>query len=137
MSHDHDVAASGRLGNGLADQRSDVLGTYDFDGGRRRQSPGVPASLGERVEQAPRERPAALLVGDLSRLEAPRGGSSGDDVLVDVQIAEPLRDLFPDLFSARAGRMRDTDNAARHNTTLEPGPHRSQMQVEGRTLQSN
>src|SRR6476646_7904901 len=137
VSDDDDVAAPGRLGNGLADQRSDVFGPYDFDGGRRRKRPGVPASLGERIEQAPRVRLAALLVGDFSRLEASRGGSSGDDVLVDVEIAEPLRDLFPDLVSARAGRMRDTHNAARHDTTLEPGAHRSQMQAEGRTLRSN
>src|SRR6476661_4728102 len=137
VSDDDDVAAPGRLGNGLADQRSDVFGPYDFDGGRRRKRPGIPAALGERIEQAPRERLAALLVGDFSRLEASRGGSSGDDVLVDVEIAEPLRDLFPDLVSARAGRMRDTHNAARHGTTLEPGAHRRQMQVEGRTLRSN
>src|SRR6478609_4192899 len=137
MSDDHHLAACGRLGNGLADQCSDVLGPYDFDGGRRRQGPGIPAALGERIEQAPRERSAALFVGDFARLEASRGGSSGDDVLVDVEIAEPLRDLLPDPFSARAGRMRDTDNVARHGTTLEPGTHRSQMQIEGRTLRSN
>src|SRR5437762_13338487 len=137
MSDDHDLAACSRLGNRLADQRSDVLGPYDFDRGRRPQRPGVPASLGERIEQAPHVRLATLLVGDLSRLEAPRGGSSGDDVLVDVEIAEPFRDLFPDLVSARAGRLRDTHNAARHDTTLEPGTHRSQMHIEGRTLRSN
>src|SRR5438128_144129 len=111
VSDDHDLAACGRLGDRLADQGSDVLGPHDFDGGRRRQRPGVPASLGERIEQAPRERLAALLVGDLSRPEAPRGGSSGNDVLVDVEIAEPLRDLFPDLVSATASSPAGAEKA--------------------------
>src|SRR6476660_9817666 len=137
VSDDDDVAAPGRLGNGLADQRSDVFGPYDFDGGRRRKRPGVPASLGERIEQAPRERLAALLVGDFSRLEATRGGSSGDDVLVDVEIAEPLRDLFPDLVSARAGRVRDTDNAARHDHDARARHPSKSNAIEGRTLRSN
>src|SRR5439155_2643713 len=97
----------------------------------RAERPGISASLGERLEEATRERLAPLLAGDVSRFQTALGRCPRDDIFVQVEIAEPLRDQLSDLIAARPRRMRQTHHTASHRADARARSRSSQAADRG------
>jgi hypothetical protein len=110
-------ATSGRLAllDRLQDECADVVACFLPAHSRRREaSPGFRATLSQPQEHALDQRLAALLVGDIGRIDpSPRGGAS-NDLLVDVDEAKSISDDSADLLTSRAFCMRNAHQLARH-----------------------
>lgn len=117
MCADDDLTARGRLYERLPDQRT-YFGAPRLLRGLKRDSSSQGDVLGaahrESGEDPGRERFALLFVCDIPWLKAAFGRRPGDDLLVDIEEAEAIGDQAADIVAARAGRMGDAHDTARH-----------------------
>ena len=116
MGDDHDVPTARRLRDRLPDQRANVVAAQllpALAGPAARQRPRL-AALPQPLEQAHGERLAPLLVRDLRGVDAPCGRRAGNDVVVDVEEAQLLRDEPADLIASGARCVRDAHDPVPH-----------------------
>src|SRR5207302_5597500 len=110
---DHDLAACSDLLDRVADEGADSVARQLRHEGVRED--GLAAAFGEVVEQTREERFAPLFVGDRLRVDPGPLRRTVDDLLVDVEEAEPLGDEVPDVRAAGTGCMRDAHHVAWHS----------------------
>jgi hypothetical protein len=106
VRHDDSSSACRRLLDRLQDEGSDFVACRLPASRQPKAGPGFGATLSEPHEHALKQRLAALLVGDIGRIDPSPHGRASNDLLVDVFEAEAISDEPTDLFTSRTLSMR-------------------------------
>ena len=114
MRNDHRVALGRDLLDRVADERPHVVARRLIQVASVGGAPKVGAPVGHGGEETGDERLATFLVGNGLVVDVAAFRSARDDLLVDVDEAEPLAHETRDLLASRPERPRDADDRSRH-----------------------